>query len=375
MKQSPRAPEPRKPPSDFCPGEAWPKQAPGPPAIMNPVVHSPARPASALRMLNPSQLDGPTRGLSEAKLLVKYAADKQQGELSLLLKGGQNPNVMEKVEWQPFATTPLFEASVNGYKRIVRVLLEHGAKVDTIVGPGFTAVYNAALNGHFECTRLLVDAGANVGLLTDAGYSALYAAPRPIRARTHARARARAAAHDVRLSCALAISSPSVPMPPPSSPPPAHDPPLPHAPRSYVACQGGHADCVADLLSSPTMTKAIADLALPDSGATPLYVAAQNGHPFCVKLLLDAGVAVDPLMAEDGSSPCMIAMFLAERDADAPHIKIVELLLRAGADLNLKNKKGETVMDLAKNDNSMIDMVEEEIKLREREGKGGAMWW
>ena len=84
---------------------------------------------------------------------------------------------------------------------------------------------------------------------------------------------------------------------------------------------------------------------------------------------------MDPLMTEDGSSPCMIAMFLAERDADAPHIKIVELLLRAGADLNLKNKKGETVMDLAKNDNAMIDMVEEEIKLREREGKGGAMWW
>ena len=168
-KQSPRAPEPRKPPLDFCPSEAWPKQAPGPPPIMNPVIHSPARPNSAIRMLNPSQLDGPTRGVSEAKLLVKYAADKQQGELSLLLKGGQNPNVMEKVEWQPFATTPLFEASVNGYKRIVRVLLEHGAKVD-----GFTAVYNAALNGHFECTRLLV--GGQRGLTTDSGYTPLYVA-------------------------------------------------------------------------------------------------------------------------------------------------------------------------------------------------------
>ena len=124
------------------------------------------------------------------------------------------------------------------------------------------------------------------------------------------------------------------------------------------------------------MTKAIADFAPPAiGGATPLYVAAQNGHPFCVKLLLDAGVAVDPLMTEDGSTPCMIAMFLAERDADAPHIKIAELLLRAGASCDLKNKKGETVMDLAKDDNSMIDMVEEELKLREREGKGGAGWW
>jgi len=250
--------------------------------------------------------------------MIKYAADKQQGELSILLKAGQNPNVMHKVEWQPFETTPLFEASVNGYKRIVRLLIEHGAKIDTIIGPGFTAVYNAALNGHFESTKLLCDAGANVGICTDAGFSPL-----------------------------------------------------------YVACQGGHTDCVADILGSPTMTKAIADVAPTAVGsATALYIAAQNGHPSCVKLLLDAGVNVDPLMADDGATPCMIAMFLAERDADAPHIKIVELLLRAGCSLTLTNKLGQTVLDLAKDDNSLIALVEDELELREREaqeGRGG--WW
>ena len=34
-----------------------------------------------------------------------------------------------QVAWQAFETTPLFEGSVNGYKRIVRLLIEHGAKV------------------------------------------------------------------------------------------------------------------------------------------------------------------------------------------------------------------------------------------------------
>ena len=30
-------------------------------------------------------------------------------------------------------------------------------QVDTVVGPGFTALYNAALNGHYECTRVSTD--------------------------------------------------------------------------------------------------------------------------------------------------------------------------------------------------------------------------
>jgi len=81
-------------------------------------------------------------------------------------------------------------------------------------------------------------------------------------------------------------------------------------------------------------------------------------------------------MGDDSSTPCMIAMFLAERDADAPHIKIVELLLRAGCSLTLTNKLGQTVLDLAKDDNSLIALVEDELELREREaqeGRGG--WW
>ena len=44
-----------------------------------------------------------------------------------------------------------------------------------------------------------------------------------------------------------------------------------------------------------------------------------------------------------GSTPAMIAMFLAERDADQPHVKIVEMLLRAGASLTHKNNDGMTV--------------------------------
>ena len=241
--------------------------------------------------------------------MIKFSADKEQGQLSVLLKAGRDPNVMDVVDWQPFPTTPLFEASVNGFKRIVRLLLEYGADPDTVVGPGYTALYNAALNGHHDCTELLVLHGANVATQTEAGFSPL-----------------------------------------------------------YVACQGGHVDCVADILGSPTMAKEVADLAPTQlGGATPLYIAAQNGHPYCVKLLLDTGVSVDPQMLGDASTPLMIATFMAERDNDAPHIKCVELLLRAGASITLKNNEGKTVKDLAGNDNSLIKMIADEEKYRQHQ--------
>jgi len=329
-KQDGGALAPWKPPTDFCIAPPWPKEPPGPPPITKPVSHS-----GRIRHTNtmcdnrhtgstsPTKLaalgeeGGAARGMSEDMLLVKNAADKQQGELTILLKAGHNPNVLVKVPWQDFETTPLFEASVNGYKRIVRVLIEHGAKVDTIVGPGFSPVYNAALNGHFDSVRLLVDAGANVATVTDSGFSPL-----------------------------------------------------------FVACQGGHTDCVVSILGSPTMTKAAADIAPSKlNGATALYIAAQNGHADCVEQLLHAGVNVDPQMA-DGSTPLHIAMFLAERDADRPHVEITAMLLENGGSLDLKNQQGHSVRELAKDDYSLVEMVKNEEEMRERQKQTGQRgWW
>ena len=120
--------------------------------------------------------EGATRGQSEAKLLCDYAANKCQSEISLLLKSGSDPNVFARVDWQPFETTPLLEAAVAGHTRITRLLLEHGAKPDTVVGPGFTAIYNACMNGHFLIVRMLLEHGATVTTLTNEGFSPLYIA-------------------------------------------------------------------------------------------------------------------------------------------------------------------------------------------------------
>jgi len=322
-------PLPWKEPSDFCFAPSWPKQAAGPMPIKNPVQHSnnyqmvnsvqsnavnsrKDMPTSVAGGLKKMMSEGATRGASEAHLMTTYAAKKEQSEIATLLKSGADPNVFAKVEWQTFETTPLLEAAVNGHKRIVRLLLEHGAKPDTIVGPGYTAIYNACMNGHYHVVQMLLDHGARVDILTDEGFSPL-----------------------------------------------------------YIAAQNGNMDEVIACLGASTMTKELADLGPPElGGATALYIAVQNGHPMCTRELLKAGVNVDPV-TDAGSTPLMVAMYLADELGDKPHIDCADLLLKAGASTTLKDKSGKTALDWCGVDNSLIAAIKDEEELRERKKNEG----
>jgi hypothetical protein len=184
-------------PADFCFAPSWPKQAAGPAPIKRPVQHSSidrknahlvksnalnnreSMPTSVVGGLKKMMSEGVTRGMSEARLLCQYAANREQSEMTLLLRSGADPNTYAKVDWQPFETTPLFEASINGHKRIVKMLLEHGANPNTVVGPGYTPIYNTCLNApnsptNYDCVCLLLAHGAKVQVLTDERFSPLY---------------------------------------------------------------------------------------------------------------------------------------------------------------------------------------------------------
>lgn len=234
-------------------------------------------------------------GQSEAWLLVKLAADKKQGDLSLLLKSGADPNAVVNVEWREFATSPLLEAAVSGHTRVARMLLSAGADIDTSVGPGYTALYNAAFNGHYECVQLLLSAGANVNCMTADYFTPL-----------------------------------------------------------YIACQEGHHEVVRALVDAG----ADVDHARPNEGATALYISAQHGHWECVEALLSSRVTIDKPM-HDGSTPLMISCYMQ-------HLRVVELLLRAGASLHVVDRRSRTALDWAKRrgDPLVIALVQEELAAR-----------
>lgn len=329
-------PLPWKEPADFCFAPSWPKQAPGPPPVKNPVQHSSKLrtndhlvksnsinnregvPTSVAGGLKKMMSEGQSRGMSEGKLLCEYAANRCQAEMTQLLKSGADVNVFAKVDWQQFETTPLLEAATNGHKRLVRMLLEHGADPNTVVGPGWTALYNSCLNSHYDCVKLLIDYGARVDILTDDKFSPL-----------------------------------------------------------YISCQVGDMDCTVECLGAEQggMTKELAEFGPPElNGCTPLYIAVQNGFPNCVMKLLESGVNPDSPTAA-GSTPLMIAMYLADTIGDKPHIDCAHLLLEHGASLDAKDGEGKTPLDWCANDNSLIAMIEDEKVRRGEAAKGRSIFF
>ena len=184
---------------------------------------------------------------------------KHEAEICALLAAGADPNASVWVKWQTFETTALFEASVNGDTPLVRALLAAGANAGTRVGPsGYTAAYNTALEGHTSVLQCLVHHDPDAVLIpTSAGFSPL-----------------------------------------------------------YIAAQNGRQDCLDVLLNSPKMTSAIANATPAElGGASALYIASQAGHDECVEVLLDWGAKVDVVML-DGSTPLMVALYMARRAAD-----------------------------------------------------------
>jgi ankyrin repeat protein len=78
-----------------------------------------------------------------------------------------------------------------------------------------------------------------------------------------------------------------------------------------------------------------------ESGATPLHDAALGGNPEVVKILLDHGADINARDEESGASPLFYA-------ASWGRVEAVELLLRRGADLGLPNRKGQSPLDAAR---------------------------
>ena len=63
--------------------------------------------------------------------------------------------------------TPLASAASSGKAEIIRLLIKHGAKVDTKgIGDHTTPLYMAVLMGHLEVVKILVAAGADVNAMS-----------------------------------------------------------------------------------------------------------------------------------------------------------------------------------------------------------------
>ncbi|XP_044581344.1 ankyrin-1-like [Cotesia glomerata] len=84
----------------------------------------------------------------------------------VLIKKGVDVNKPGKKMW-----TPLHVAAKHGHSEIVKLLIQNGASVNSVIteskGQRFTPLYLAVLKNHLECAKVLLKNGASVSPTTD----------------------------------------------------------------------------------------------------------------------------------------------------------------------------------------------------------------
>ena len=202
--------------------------------------------------------------------------------------------------------TAIMEAASNGHKEIVKVLIDAGAEVNAQDDLNNTALIEAAKKGHKSIVEMLLDAGANVNIQEKIrGNTAIIeAASNGHKETFEVLIKAGANINDINTISTLLI----------------------------YAAKNGWEDKVTTFIDKGANIKTLNEA---------LIEAAKNGHKEVVKILIGAGVDVNA--KED-----ILNYTVIMEAANNGHKETVEVLIDAGADLTIKNNKGKTVLDIAK---------------------------
>ena len=266
---------------------------------------------------------------STALLMAAYEGDAAR--VAQLLKAGADAR-----QGNRYGATPLSEASRRGDVDVMRLLLRAGADANEANAEGQTALMAVARTGNLAAATLLVQHGAKVDTREHwGGQTALIwaaaqnqAAMIKLLASRGADVNARATVRDWQRR----VTAEGRPKD------------MNHGgmtPLLYAAREG-HIDCMRELLR----LKAQVDLADPD-GTTPLVLALMNGHWDAGKLLIEAGADVN-LWDLYGQSPLYMAVDMKTLPAGArvelpamdalSGVDMIKLLLAKGANPNMQLK-------------------------------------
>ena len=254
------------------------------------------------------------------------------------------------------SVTPLRAAVDRGYADLVRMLLQHGANVNSAgeysKHSGFTPLHVAALKGSLDMLELLLDSGAEVNPASSERTPLHIAVEKGFKDVAEILLNRNA---DVNVQTADSLT------------------PL------HIAVERGFKNIVEMLLARG------ASVNVPAKTFTPLHLAVREGDIDLTETLLNAGSDIDAV-AED-RTPLLIAVEegvvdivrcllyrgahvnAASTDSRTPlhvavehnKIDIADMLLRSGADPNAMLKDGRTALHIAaqlKSDAKSADLVE-----------------
>ncbi len=120
------------------------------------------------------------------------------------------------------------------------------------------------------------------------------------------------------------------------------------APPAQKEAQLDRAIAMGDLATADQLISELknVDIFLGKAHETPLTLAAMNSRPKIVKLLIDRSANVNHQMDTGYTALMFAALGRVDRLEDTK--ETIRLLLGAGANKSLKNKRGETALDIAR---------------------------
>jgi ankyrin repeat protein len=293
-------------------------------------------PAAKVLLAHGAQVDARESWHGETALMWA-AAQKHPEMISALIAGGADVNAISSIvkwerqttaepreKWLPLGGfSPLMFAAREGCVECVKVLIDAKANVNLADPDGITPMVNSIINGHYDVAALLADRGADPNLFDKTGRAALYAA---------------VDAHTV----------------------PASNRPVPSESDNQITSL----DLIKSLIAhgaqvnmqlktqQPYRTKVDrgSDTMLT-TGTTPIIRAAKAGDAPVIALLLASGA--DPkISTRSGINSVMAAAGLGTKEEDTVGrkktekeiIDSLELCLKAGADVNAVDTRGQTAL-------------------------------
>ena len=257
------------------------------------------------------------------------AAGENLQTVQTLIQAGADLNTPDKNGW-----TPLFHAVVNSQSNIIDILIQAGASVDITDNRGLPLLHLAVNNTHIVET--LINAGADVNKANGEGIALIHIA----------------AKEGLNNVIELLIKSNAD----------IHKPDAGGNTPLHTAAANGH--CVAILM----LVAAGADINLLARGLTPLHCAASAGHYEAIRTLIIAGADIHkrgkfgwtPIFyaASNGYKTIVDTLINAGVDInsgfgdknllttfiDRGNDRAVDLLIKAGADPNKYDSRGETIL-------------------------------
>lgn len=302
-----------------------------------------------------AEVDVSYRG-KETPLMVAARTGKPEAVQVLLAAGAPESKRDEKGQ------TALMWAAAEGHAEVVEILIQSGAEIQTRLKSGFTAMYFATRNGHAEVVEVLLDHGIDVNEEMEIdgggrraprkGTSALILALENGHFELAAKLLAHGAdANDVRtgftpLHVMSWVRKPKRGDGIDGAPPPRGTGNLTSLQFVEKLIEHG-----ADVNAQPRHG-ASPSSTLGRPGATPFLYAARTADLPLMKLLIEHG-ADFRLPNSQGRTPLLAAAGVAlgpeadEAASENDAVEAVRFLIALGADIDVIDKTGDTVMHAA----------------------------